>query len=87
MKGSKRPCLSHKFAALQHSHKKRTDCLKTRAVLLMFWLELEISGVAIQEIHQKNEKNACSEDFFLFFFFAFSFSVVIATAQRLLRQL
>ena len=44
MEGSKQPRLSHKFAALQHSHKKRKDSLETRAVLLVFWLELEISG-------------------------------------------
>ena len=30
--------------------------LVTRAVLLMFLLELEISGVAVQSIHQNSEK-------------------------------
>ena len=83
MKVSKQPRLSHKFAPLQHSHKKRKDSLETRAVLLVFWLELEISGVAVQEIHQNSEKAACSEDFL----FSFSFSVLIAILQRLLRQL
>ena len=39
-----------------HSHKKRNDSLETRAVLLIFSLELEISGVAVQSIHQ-NSKN------------------------------
>ena len=35
-----------------HSHKKRKDSLETRTVLLIFFLELEISGVAVQGIHQ-----------------------------------
>ena len=39
-----------------HSHKKRKDSLETRAVLLIFSLELEISGVAVQSIHQNSEK-------------------------------
>ena len=84
MEGSKQPRLSHKFAALQHSHKKRKDSLETRAILLVFWLKREISGLALQEIHQKSEKAACSENFL----FSFSYSVLIATVQiRLLRQL
>ena len=33
---------------LSHSHKKREDSLETRAVLLIFFLELEIYGVAVQ---------------------------------------
>ena len=36
--------------------RKRKDSLETRAVLLIFSLELEISGVAVQSIHQ-NSKN------------------------------
>ena len=40
----------------KHSHKKRKDSLETRAVLLIFFLELEISGVAVQGIHQNSEK-------------------------------
>ena len=64
MKGSKQPPLSHKFAVLQHDHKKWKNCLETRTVLLVFWLELEISGVAVQEIHRNSKKAACSEDFF-----------------------
>ena len=39
-----------------HSHKKRKDSPETRAVLLIFFLELEISGVAVQSIHQNSEK-------------------------------
>ena len=39
-----------------HSLKKRKDSLETRAILLMFSLELEISVVAVQSIHQNNEK-------------------------------
>ena len=63
MKGSKQPRLSHNFAALQHSHKKRKDSLETKTVLLGFCLELEFSGVAVQDIHQNSEKVACGEDF------------------------
>ena len=39
-----------------HSQKKRKDSLETRAVLLIFSFELEISGVAVQNIHQNSEK-------------------------------
>ena len=39
-----------------HSHKKRKDSLETWAILLMFSFELEISGVAVQSIHQNNRK-------------------------------
>ena len=39
-----------------HSHKKRKNNLETRPVLLIFLLELEISGVAVQSIHQKSKK-------------------------------
>ena len=38
-----------------HSHKKQKDSLETWAVLL-FLLELEMSGVAVQSIHQNSEK-------------------------------
>ena len=72
MKGSKQPCLSHKFSVLQHSHKERKDSLETRAVLLVLELETEISEVAVKEIHRNTEKAVCSEDFlFSFFFFTF----------------
>ena len=39
-----------------HSHKKRKDSLETRAVLLIFSFQLEISRVAVQRIHQNREK-------------------------------
>ena len=39
-----------------HSHKKRKDSLETRAILLMFLLELELSGVAVQGIYQNSKK-------------------------------
>ena len=38
------------------SHKKRKDSLETRAVLLIFSFEIEISRVAVQRIHQNSEK-------------------------------
>ena len=37
-------------------NKKRKDSLETWAALLIFLLELEISGVAVQSIHQNSEK-------------------------------
>ena len=40
----------------KHNHKKRKDSPKTRAVLLIFLLEIEISGVAIQKILQNIKK-------------------------------
>ena len=43
-------------ASFNHNHKKRKDSLETRAVLLIFSLELEISGVTVQSIHQNSEK-------------------------------
>ena len=39
-----------------HNHKKRENCLKTPAVLLIFSVELKISGVAVQSINQNGEK-------------------------------
>ena len=39
-----------------HSHKKRKDSLEMRAVLLIFALEIEISGVVVQKIHQNSKK-------------------------------
>ena len=41
---------------LNHSHKKWKDSLETRAALLIFSLELEISGMALQSIHQNSGK-------------------------------
>ena len=69
MKGSKQPRLSHKFAILQHSHKKRKDSLETRAVLLVYWLQLESSGVAVQETHRNSEKAVLTVRIFFFFIF------------------
>ena len=40
----------------EHSHKKRKDSLEKRAILLIFLLELEICGAAVQSIHQNREK-------------------------------
>ena len=48
---------------MKHSHKKRKDSLETRGVLLIFSLELETSGVAVQSIHQ-NSKELLSENEF-----------------------
>ena len=39
-----------------HSHKKQKNSLETQVVLLIFSLELEISGVAVQRIHQNSKK-------------------------------
>ena len=41
---------------IKHSHKKRKDNLETRAILMIFLLELEIFGVAVQRIHQNIDK-------------------------------
>ena len=39
-----------------HKHKKQKVSLETRAVWFIFSLELEISGVAVQGIHQSSKK-------------------------------
>ena len=39
-----------------YSHKKQKDSLETQVVLLIFLLELKISGVAVQRIHQNSKK-------------------------------
>ena len=44
------------FKQLKHSHKKRKDSLETLAALLIFSLELKMSGVAVQSIHQNSKK-------------------------------
>ena len=44
------------FASFKHSHKKQKDSLETGAVRLICLLELEISRVAVQSIHQNSEK-------------------------------
>ena len=40
--------------SFKHSHKKRKDSLEILAVLLIFSLEMEISGVVVQSIHQNS---------------------------------
>ena len=40
------------FYLLIHSHRKRKDSVEIRTVLLTFLLEIEISRVAVQRIHQ-----------------------------------
>ena len=67
-----------KFCVLYHSHKKRKDSLETPAVLLIFSLELEISGVAVQGIHQSSQKWLLSVRIFL---------VAVAMESTLLSQL
>ena len=43
--------------SLEHSHKKRKEySLEARVVLLIISLELEISELAIQSIHQNSKK-------------------------------
>ena len=74
----------------QHSHKKRKDSLKTRAVLLMFLVELEISGVAVQGIHQNINKFLFSVRIFLVKItlrMFWPFSVFMTMVQPLLREL
>ena len=39
-----------------HSNRKQKNSLKTLVVLLIFLLELEISGMTLQRIHQKSKK-------------------------------
>ena len=41
---------------LLHSHQARKGSLETRAILLIFLLELEISGVVVQRKHQNSKK-------------------------------
>ena len=75
MKSSKQPRLSHKFAVLQHSHKKRKDSLETRTILLLFWLELEIFG-GVRTGNTSKERKGCFSEHFLF---SFSIPILIAT--------
>ena len=75
MKSSKQPRLSHKFAVLQHSLKKRKDSLETQTILLVFWLELEISGGVRTGNTLKERKSCFGEDFL----FSFSISILIPT--------
>ena len=64
-----------KVSILYHSQRKRKDSLETRAVLLIFSLELEISRVAVQSIHQK----AKNGDFYEELLSESGFEVVLAT--------
>ena len=49
-------------AFLYHSHKKRKDSLETRAVLPIFSLELDISGVAVKsKIKTAKNGDFCEE--------------------------
>ena len=48
-------CAKHENIHIFHSQKKQKDILETRVVLLMFSLELDISGVAVQSIHHNSE--------------------------------
>ena len=41
---------------LLHSHQARKGSLETRAALLIFSLELEISGVVVQREHHNSKK-------------------------------
>ena len=53
---------SHLFS---HSFKKWKDSLETRTALLIFSLELEISGVAVQSINQNSENGGFYEELLL----------------------
>ena len=52
--------LSHKQTFLSHCHKKWKDSLETWVVLSTFLLELEMSGVTVQGIHQNSKKGLLS---------------------------
>ena len=41
---------------LNHSHEKQKDSLERWTARLIFLIELEISGVAVQGIHQNSKK-------------------------------
>ena len=45
-----------KCYCFHYSHKKRKDSLESRTVLFIFSLELKISGVAVQSVHQNSDK-------------------------------
>ena len=46
-----------RICQLRQSHKKQKDGLETRAVLMIFSLERETSGVLVHKIHQNSEKS------------------------------
>ena len=79
-----------------HSHKNWKDSLETmgctgsiRAALLIFWLGLEISGVAMDSIHQKSKKwrLQCRIAQWKWLRLFYPLSVVMTMVPRLLRQL
>ena len=45
-----------------HSYKKRKKSLETPALLLIFLLELEIFGVAVQRMHQTAKNGGFCEE-------------------------
>ena len=45
--------------------KKRKDSLKTPAILLIYCFEREITGIAVQAIHQNSKKMAAFSEEFL----------------------
>ena len=65
--------------SLLHSHKKRKESLKTRAVLLIFFFELEIYGMVLLGIHQNNENDSFYCSFSEIFLSENHFAAVLAT--------
>ena len=51
------------FVLKSHSHKKRKDSLETRAVLLIFSLDLEISGWPYREYIETAKNDGFCEEF------------------------
>ena len=47
---------------MHHSHKKRKDSLEKWVVLLIFSLELEMSGLTVQRIHQNSKNSGFCEE-------------------------
>ena len=45
-----------------HSHKKRKCSLETQGTLLIFSLELETSGLAVQSVHQNSKNGGFCEE-------------------------
>ena len=52
----RKECLGKQSSVLRIVIRNGKISLKIRAKLLIFLLELEISGVAVQSIHQKSKK-------------------------------
>ena len=44
------------LSSWHYSHKKQKNNLEIQVILLIFSLELEISGLAVQRIHQNSKK-------------------------------